>query len=127
METTIFNLIKNAILYTPADSDITISAYISKTSSGHFEDDTKKIIIENNESLLVISISDNGIGMNEKVKERIFEPFFTTKDVGEGTGLGLSIVYNIIESHDGEIKVNTEEGNGTEFIITLPKSQINMN
>ena len=76
---------------------------------------------------IIISISDNGIGMNEKVKERIFEPFFTTKDVGEGTGLGLSIVYNIIESHDGEIKVNTEEGNGTEFIITLPKSQINMN
>lgn len=66
------------------------------------------------------SIRDTGPGMTEDVKARIFEPFFTTKDVGEGTGLGLSIVFKIIETHGGQIQVNTELGKGTEFIITLP-------
>lgn len=67
-----------------------------------------------------ISISDNGTGMSDAVKQRIFEPFFTTKDVGEGTGLGLSIVFRIIESHHGNIDVVTNLGAGTEFIINLP-------
>ncbi len=70
----------------------------------------------------VISIKDNGPGMSEEVQKKIFEPFFTTKDVGEGTGLGLSITFSIIESHNGNIKVESEEGVGTEFIITLPKT-----
>jgi len=59
------------------------------------------------------------------VKERIFEPFFTTKSVGRGTGLGLSIVYSIIENHKGTMEVNTEVGQGTTFIITLPTHQSN--
>ncbi|MEY4876723.1 MAG: hypothetical protein RL708_1872 [Bacteroidota bacterium] len=67
-----------------------------------------------------ISITDNGQGMSEATKLKIFDPFFTTKDVGSGTGLGLSITYGIIESHNGKIEVNSEVGNGTEFIITLP-------
>ncbi|MDQ3072487.1 MAG: sensor histidine kinase [Bacteroidota bacterium] len=70
-----------------------------------------------------IRIRDNGVGMTPEVKSRIFEPFFTTKDVGIGTGLGLSIVYSIIEAHKGEIKVESEPGEGTEFVITLPKSR----
>lgn len=69
---------------------------------------------------VVISIKDNGIGIPEKIKSNIFEPFFTTKDVGSGTGLGLSIVFGIIQSHKGNIKVESEEGKGAEFIITLP-------
>jgi two-component system NtrC family sensor kinase len=67
-----------------------------------------------------ISIKDSGSGMTEETKQKIFEPFFTTKDVGEGTGLGLSIVFRIIESHRGQIDVNSNVGSGTEFIITLP-------
>lgn len=66
-----------------------------------------------------ISIKDTGMGMSEEVKHRIFEPFFTTKDIGEGTGLGLSIVFSIIEKHKGHVEVISEEGKGTEFIITL--------
>ena len=67
-----------------------------------------------------ISMKDNGTGMTPEVKAKIFEPFFTTKQVGEGTGLGLSIVFKIVEVHQGNIVVNTEVGQGTEFIITLP-------
>jgi signal transduction histidine kinase len=67
-----------------------------------------------------VEIEDNGPGMPEHVKQRIFEPFFTTKPVGRGTGLGLSIVYSIIENHKGSLEVNTEEGQGTTFIISLP-------
>ncbi|SIT06664.1 7TM diverse intracellular signaling domain-containing protein [Belliella pelovolcani] len=67
-----------------------------------------------------IEIADNGPGMPESVKQRIFEPFFTTKAVGKGTGLGLSIVYTIIENHKGTLEVDTSEGQGTNFIITLP-------
>jgi two-component system NtrC family sensor kinase len=67
-----------------------------------------------------IEIEDNGLGMPKHVKDKIFEPFFTTKAVGKGTGLGLSIVYSIIENHKGTLEVETEEGQGTTFIITLP-------
>jgi len=69
---------------------------------------------------IIIEIGDNGLGMPESVKKKIFEPFFTTKAVGKGTGLGLSIVYSIIENHKGTLVVETEEGQGTTFIITLP-------
>ncbi|MBC7920104.1 MAG: hypothetical protein H7Z75_03355 [Ferruginibacter sp.] len=67
-----------------------------------------------------VAIRDSGKGMTEEVKRRIFEPFFTTKGVGEGTGLGLSITYGIIEKHRGNIRVESEPGQGTEFIIEIP-------
>lgn len=70
---------------------------------------------------VVVEIEDNGPGMPETIKHRIFEPFFTTKAVGKGTGLGLSIVYSIIENHNGSLEVVTQEGQGTIFIISLPK------
>nr|HPN39691.1 ATP-binding protein [Melioribacteraceae bacterium] len=74
----------------------------------------------NNNNNIYIRIKDNGVGMSSDIKNRIFEPFFTTKDVGKGTGLGLSITYGIIEDHKGKIEVFSEEGKGTEFLITLP-------
>ncbi len=76
--------------------------------------------IANSEDSVSIEIEDNGPGMPESVKQRIFEPFFTTKAVGKGTGLGLSIVYSIIENHKGTLEVETEQGQGTIFKITLP-------
>ena len=67
-----------------------------------------------------ISVKDNGPGMAPKVLDKIFQPFFTTKPTGQGTGLGLSLSYDIIKAHGGEIKVETKEGEGAEFIMTLP-------
>jgi signal transduction histidine kinase len=71
---------------------------------------------------VTVRIKDNGIGIPDSVRQRIFDPFFTTKEVGEGTGLGLSIVLGIVNDHNGKIEVETQEGVGTEFIITLPSS-----
>lgn len=72
---------------------------------------------------VVLSITDNGPGMADAVRERIFEPFFTTKEVGKGTGLGLSIAYSIIEKHHGSIVVESAVGMGTTFRIELPIRQ----
>jgi signal transduction histidine kinase len=67
-----------------------------------------------------ISVRDNGPGIPEKILDKIFQPFFTTKPTGQGTGLGLSLAYDIVKAHGGEIKVETKEGEGSEFIIQLP-------
>jgi len=67
-----------------------------------------------------ITVKDNGNGIPQKVLDKIFQPFFTTKPTGQGTGLGLSLSYDIVKSHGGELKVETKEGEGSEFLITLP-------
>jgi signal transduction histidine kinase len=67
-----------------------------------------------------IRVKDNGNGIPPKVMEKIFQPFFTTKPTGQGTGLGLSLSYDIIKAHAGELKVETKQGDGAEFIIQLP-------
>jgi signal transduction histidine kinase/ligand-binding sensor domain-containing protein len=67
-----------------------------------------------------ISVQDNGPGIPEHIKEKIFQPFFTTKPTGSGTGLGLSLSYDIVKAHGGELKVESRENKGAEFIITLP-------
>ena len=69
-----------------------------------------------------VRVKDNGNGIPQKVLDKIFQPFFITKPTGQGTGLGLSLSYDIIKAHGGEIKVKTEENEGSEFIIILPLS-----
>jgi signal transduction histidine kinase len=76
---------------------------------------TKKI-----DNKVEIKVKDNGNGIPQNVIDKIFQPFFTTKPTGQGTGLGLSLSYDIIKAHGGEIKVESKEGEGTEFIIQLP-------
>jgi signal transduction histidine kinase len=67
-----------------------------------------------------VSVSDNGPGIPDEIKEKVFQPFFTTKPTGEGTGLGLSLSYDIIKSHGGKIEVESKVGKGTKFTILLP-------
>ncbi|WP_373494795.1 ATP-binding protein [Aquiflexum sp.] len=69
---------------------------------------------------VLISVRDNGPGIPDAIKDKIFQPFFTTKPTGQGTGLGLSLSYDIVKAHGGEIRVESQEGLGTEFIIQLP-------
>lgn len=69
---------------------------------------------------VLISIKDNGNGIPDSIKDKIFQPFFTTKPTGSGTGLGLSLSYDIVKAHGGELKVESKEGEGSEFVIELP-------
>ena len=62
-----------------------------------------------------ISVEDNGMGISQENREKIFRPFFQAKDNKPGTGIGLSIVHNLVEAHDGEIKVESEPGQGTRM------------
>ena len=81
---------------------------------------TLVITTEKNDGHISISFKDDGMGMSQETKAKVFNPFFTTKQVNEGTGLGLSLSRSIILEHDGTIEVESEPGQGTTFIITLP-------
>jgi CheY-like chemotaxis protein len=70
----------------------------------------------------VLTVRDTGTGIPREIMDRIFDPFFTTKPAGKGTGLGLAMVYGIVKSHRGEVRVTSEEGEGTAFDIYLPAS-----
>jgi len=104
------NLINNAF-YTVAEKE--------KVSKNGYE---PGIVVSTKKSngVVEIKIRDNGNGIAKKVLDKIFQPFFTTKPTGQGTGLGLSLSYDIIRAHGGEIKVETKEGEGSEFVIQLP-------
>ena len=69
----------------------------------------------------MLHFSDNGIGMDETTASHVFEPYFTTK--ANGTGLGLAMAYKIIKEFSGDITVQSQKGEGTEFMITLPVPQ----
>jgi signal transduction histidine kinase len=85
---------------------------------------TVSLVTKKLDKTIEICIKDNGNGILQRDVDKIFQPFFTTKPTGQGTGLGLSLSYDIIKVHGGELKVETKENEGAEFIIQLPIKQI---
>jgi two-component system, NtrC family, sensor kinase len=92
---------------------------VSKREKLHSKDDepTVSVSTKKTDSKITVSVKDNGNGIPQKFVDKIFQPFFTTKPTGQGTGLGLSLSYDIIKAHGGEIRVETEEGEFSEFVI----------
>ncbi|MFC4689930.1 sensor histidine kinase [Dokdonia genika] len=99
----IFNLIINAIYFTPENGLVTIIAKESKSD-------------------IILKIQDEGTGLSDEALDKVFQPFFTTKPTGDGTGLGLSVVHGIVASHKGTITVENNRGKGATFTVSLPKS-----
>ena len=83
-------------------------------------DPTVTVATKKTNAGVLITVKDNGNGIPAAVRDKIFQPFFTTKPTGQGTGLGLSMSYDIVKAHGGELKVETKEGEGTTFFISLP-------
>lgn len=82
---------------------------------------TIKTELSHDQKQVHIRLQDNGVGMSEIVKNKVFENWFTTKKVGQGTGLGLTIARQIVvEKHNGSIEINSELGQGTEFMVRIP-------
>jgi two-component system NtrC family sensor kinase len=104
MEQVLLNLVLNSIQAMPGGGTLTLR---TRTLQGH----------------VVAEVIDTGQGIAAAIRERIFDPFFTTRRVGEGTGLGLSVSYNIVAAHGGRISVDSEEGKGSTFRVTLPLRQ----
>lgn len=92
----------------------------AKTSEEDSYKPTVTVITKKIGKRVEIRVADNGNGIPKEVFDKIFQPFFTTKPTGQGTGLGLSLSYDIIKAHGGELRVETEPGKATEFIIVLP-------
>src|SRR5690348_13481560 len=111
----ILNLINNAFYAVNEKQRIMTNSYQPMV-----EVKTRKLNDKPGSLKVEITVKDNGNGIPDAIKEKIFQPFFTTKPAGSGTGLGLSLSYDIIKAHGGEIKVETKEGEGSEFIIQLP-------
>lgn len=101
LEQVIFNILLNAMQAITGPGTIGIRTWLSGQT-------------------VSIEIRDNGAGMSKDVQTRIFDPFFTTKAIGEGTGLGLSICAGIISAHGGSIHVESEEGKGSCFLVSMP-------
>ena len=106
----VLNLINNAFY----------AVYERKKQIGEDYEPTVSVRTKKVNGKVEIGVKDNGNGIPQKVLDKIFQPFFTTKPTGQGTGLGLSLSYDIVKVHRGELKVETKEGEGSEFVIKLP-------
>ena len=117
IEQVLINLYLNAWHAMPEGGDIYI-----QTENVSLGDDYCKPFEVRGGNYVKTSVTDSGIGMDKETMERIFEPFFTTKEIGKGTGLGLASAYGIVKNHNGIIRVYSEKGHGTTFVIYLPAS-----
>jgi len=106
----ILNLINNAFYAVGEKEKENLNAY----------QPTVIVRTKRNNGKVEISVIDNGNGIPDAIREKIFQPFFTTKPTGQGTGLGLSLAYDIVKAHGGEVKVQSKDGEGSEFIVQLP-------
>ncbi|MEP7374770.1 MAG: ATP-binding protein [Chitinophagaceae bacterium] len=91
-----------------------------KKNAGSPYEPTVSVTTEKKGNTIEIKVKDNGNGIPQNIIDKIFQPFFTTKPTGHGTGLGLSLSYDIVKAHGGEIKAETKEGQGSEFVVWLP-------
>ena len=116
----LLNLYNNAFYACTERSRSTVNGHASTSSAGQSFEPTVSVTTKKSGNHVIITVSDNGNGIPQKIVDKIFQPFFTTKPTGQGTGLGLSLSYDIMKAHGGEIKVETKEGGGSEFILALP-------
>jgi two-component system, NtrC family, sensor kinase len=116
----LLNLINNAF-HAVHEKNLTGFKNLSGLKDQETYNPTVTITTKNLGNKIEIRVKDNGPGIPNGIRDKIFQPFFTTKPTGEGTGLGLSLSYDIItKGHGGEIKVETQQGKGSAFIILLP-------
>jgi signal transduction histidine kinase len=104
------NLVINARDAMAQGGLVTLRTQVSRIEQGHREASAGAYV--------QLSVRDTGCGMSQETRARIFEPFFTTKT--HGTGLGLATVFGVVQQHGGIVEVDSEEGKGTEFRISLP-------
>jgi len=117
----ILNLINNAFYAVSEKKKHLLDA---RVPDGQGYDPTVTLTTIRDNGRIEVKVRDNGNGISQKNLDKIFQPFFTTKPTGQGTGLGLSLAYDIVKAHGGEITVNTNEGEGSEFIVQLPVAQV---
>ena len=115
LEQALINLYVNAWQAMPAGGDLYLELSNVEMAEGY----TNSFNIKPGQ-YAKLSVTDTGVGMDEKTRLRVFEPFFTTREMGRGTGLGLAATYGIIKGHGGIINVYSEQGHGTTFNIYLP-------